>query len=859
MRETLASLVEDWRGLGTETAVVAHRGNRRFATSYGTLATLAGRFAAALESRGLQPGDRVLLWGENSREWMAAFFGCLLRGVLVVPLDAAGSASFAERVIAETAPKLVVGDPVLLARVQGSVLQLGLGNLLAELPERPLFQVSDAVVEGAPFQIVFTSGTTSEPKGVVHTHRNVLASLRPIESEIGKYQRYERWVHPLRFLHTLPFSHVFGQFMGLWIPALLGAEIHLPTGVEPARSIRLMRRERISVMVAVPRVLELLRDYLTQQDSTLSSRLSHDAGGPAWKRWWRFRRIHASFGFKFWAFICGGATLPAELEAFWNGLGFALIQGYGMTETAALVTLNHPFKMGRGSLGRTLPGREVRLSEQGEILVRGDVLAAGSWKHGRYEPRAGEWLATGDLAEQGANGELRFAGRRGDVIVTAAGMNVHPQDLEAALGKQAGVRRCAVVACETGTEVEPVAVVLYAGAEGGLRDAVVKANLELAPYQQIRRALVWPEPSFPYTSTGKLLRRQIADWACAALRGTRQTQTDASSDALVRALGEVSGTTLEGAGDQSRVTEDFGLDSLGRVQLQSALGQRFGVEISDAGMAAVVTLGDLRALLGQSPGLGLATASLASGGRGPATASSPNSASKQLPYVRWPWSAPVRWVRSVFLEAIAMPLVRLLAHPRLIGEGREIDRQPMLLIANHVNTYDLPLLLYALSGARRRRTAVAMSGEILADLRYGRGQGNRLFQMLVRRAYWALLALFNVFPLPRGAGFRESFAHAGEALDRGYSVLVFPEGRRSWTGELQPFRPGIGLLVRASQVPVLPMAIQGAGTASRRETRWFRPPGLAIQLGAPLTFSPEDGPEAITAVLETAVRALRPS
>jgi long-chain acyl-CoA synthetase len=510
VREHLASLVEEFRSHAGETAVVAHRGNRRYATTYGELAGIAGRFAAELERRGVVPGERVALWGENSAEWIGVFFGCLLRGVIAVPLDAAGSSEFAARVVQDVAPKLIVGDARLLAelgqqgtgnREQGTEKTessqspdcLPLMGIAAHLPAEPLFAVSDAVNQQTPFQIVFTSGTTAEPRGIVHTHRNVLVSLQSIENEMAKYRRYERVFHPLRFLHSIPLSHVFGQFMGLWCPALLAAEVHFAEQLEPARMTELIRRERISVLVAVPRVLHMLRAHLAGRFPTLAAQIDASAGLSIWRRWWVFRRVHSALGWKFWAVISGGATLPAELETFWNRLGFALIQGYGMTETAALVTLNHPFHIAPGSIGKALPGREVKITDEGEILVRGEMLSGATWAGGRMHAREGEWLATGDLAEKNAAGDLRFLGRKGDVIVTGAGMNIHPADLEAALVAQAGVRGAVVVADEMAGGAEPVAVVLFSGGDEELQRAVAEANRALAEVQQIRRVLRWPE------------------------------------------------------------------------------------------------------------------------------------------------------------------------------------------------------------------------------------------------------------------------------------------------------------------------------------------------------------------------------
>jgi long-chain acyl-CoA synthetase len=860
-REHLASLIDEMRRRGRETAVVEHRGVRHLRTSYGEIAELAGRFAAELRRRELGAGERVVLWGASSAEWMGAFFGCVLRGVIVVPLDAAGAREFVKRVIADTKAMLVVGDAELLRGLGFDGARLALEELRTTLPREPEYAVDPAVKLDAPFQIVFTSGTTSEPKGIVHTHGNVLVSLEPIESEIAKYRRYERIFHPLRFMHTLPLSHVFGQFMGLWIPAVLGAELHFEAQLEPTRMIESLKGERINVLIAVPRVMALLRAHLLNEDASLAADVERVAVLPVWKRWWELRRVHRKLGWRFWALICGGATLPAELESFWRAVGVAVIQGYGMTETAALVTLNHPFKIGRGTLGKPLPGREVKIGEGGEVLVRGAMVSGATWQGGAMKPRDEEWLATGDLAAQDESGELRFLGRKGDVIVRAAGMNVHPADLEAVLLQQPGVKAAAVVACEAANGQEPVAAVIFDGEDEALGEAVRRANASLAEFQQMRRFVRWPDAALPYTSTGKLIRRQVAAWACAAVRGGEVAKPQ---EMLLQMIAEVTGETPREVSDAARLSEDLRLDSLARVQLQSLLESRLGVEVSDDAIAQVQTLGELRAMIGggtaeraepmREPGEGAAQVAAETA---PASERVVARREKEesLPYLRWPWSWPMQVVRAGFLELIAQPLIWLLAAPRVVCETEKIPQGPMLIIANHVTAYDGPLVMYALLGRVRRRVAVAMSGELLLDLRRGRGQGSAMLNALAPIGYWLITALYNVFPLPRRRGFRRSFAHAGEAMDRGYSVMIFPEGHRSETGKLQRFREGTGLLAKESQVAVLPVALRGLGEL-KSSGRWVRSGKLEVRVGAPVELGPEASAAEWTAALEAAVQRL---
>jgi long-chain acyl-CoA synthetase len=892
MREHLGTLVQDFRNSGGEIAVVRYQGNRRRVSTYGDIARLAGRFAAYLGEQNIGVGDRIVLWGENSAEWIAAYHGCILRGVLAVPLDAYGSADFAARVAADVQPKLAVGDALLVRQLPAQYKRIEFESWDAQLPRDEAGPIP-GLNRDTPLQILFTSGTTGDPKGIVHTHGNVLASVGPIEQAAQKYLRYEKYVHPLRFLHTLPLSHVFGQTMGLWIPPIFRAEVHFESRLVAPRLIETIRRERISVLAAVPRIFALLKTYLESTQPGLADRVAQSHKLRAWKKWWVFRDVHRAFGMKFWALISGGGALAPAVEQFWNTLGFVLVQGYGMTETTALITLNHPFHVARGTIGKPLPGREVKIGPDGEVLVRGPMISTATWSGGELRQREDEWLATGDIAEEQSTGELKFLGRKSEVIVTAAGVNIHPEDLEAVIEQQPGVAACAVVAMQTPSGPEPCAVLAMRGGDEQAPKAIELANAQLPEFQRVRRWMLFPEPDIPRTSTGKVRRKAVAAWleeTQDAATGTRTTSAafTLAQDWLLALIVQITGEPPNTSGDELRLSEDLHLDSLGRVQLAAAIEQKLGMPPESGLLEQVQTLGDVRALVSghtsatapheasSTEHAAITTAAIepvqprdATGAtqpsqHAPATPDLPHIEPARTTYVypHWPWGQLMQWKRAAFIELIMLPLVRFLARPRVVAppDLRAKISEPVLIIANHITAYDGPLVQYALPGVIRRHVAAAMSGEMLEDFRHFRNPewpaNKRGFYPLGPLAWFALTALFNVFPLPRSRDFQRSFAHAGEALDRGYHVLVFPEGTRSASGQLARFRPGIGLLVKQSETAVLPVALRGLGELKASGRGWFRSGKLEIRVGEPIRFALETSETEITEQLHAAVAAL---
>jgi long-chain acyl-CoA synthetase len=839
-QQTLAGIVENFRRRGSAPAFVCRRGYRMQRWSYEQVADASYQLSAELKSLGINRGDRILLWGDDCAEWVISFFACVLCGAVVVPMDRIAASGFVQRVCHHVKPRLCICsrgqaqvDPVLpiLVFEDFSVL---LTRHAAAPPSLPELNSDDAV------EIVFTSGTTADPKGVVLSHKNILTNLHPLEREIAKYLKYERIVHPLRFLNLLPLSHVFGQFLGIFIPQLLGGTVIFQDTLNPSEILHTIKNERVSVLVTVPRVMETLQTKIERDLETGGGlgRFRKDfnrAGGEKFiRRWWRFRKIHKQFGWKFWAFISGGASLPAGTEQFWGRLGFAVIQGYGLTETSSMISINHPFRMGKGSIGKILPGREVRLSDEGEILVRGDSIAKGYYQEHETKSFAGEegWFRTGDMGALDKDGNLYFKGRLKNVIVSPEGMNIYPEDLEAALRQQPEIRDCIVLELEREEKSEACAVLILRNRNQDPEVVVERANKSLADYQRIRRWLVWPEEDFPRTPTQKPQSGRIQEFIDAQFKG-RPVQ-NASGETLVDLITRITGREVRGIDPGSNLTTDLSLSSIERVELLSALEDRYQLDLNESRFSAASTIADLEKMLQQ-----------------------PTEQRTDFHYPRWTQSAVFSALRVLVYYLLSYPATLLMAWPKVRGrENLRSLRGPLLFISNHVTQVDIGFIMAALPLRYRHRLAVAMLGELLQAMRQPPSDMPFMKRFIETISYGLVVALFNVFPLPQRTGFRESFTFAGESVDRGYSILVFPEGRRTQNGVLSPFQAGVGLLARNLNIPVVPVKIDGLFELKRAGKKFSRPGAVTVTIGPAIRFNAESDPSEIAKELETRMRQL---
>ncbi|MGB9257628.1 MAG: AMP-binding protein [Candidatus Korobacteraceae bacterium] len=830
---TILEYLDNFRLHGHETAYVHRRGYRVQRWSYGKVLATAYRFARELEARGIGKDDKVILWGENCAEWISVFFGCLLRGAVVVPIDKIAAADFAQRVAQQVDAKLCVGS------AQNQIPGIAFLNL--DSLREAIAAQSDSPVTPPPLtrddivQIVFTSGTTAEPRGVVISHGNILANLEPLEREIGNYRKYERIFHPLRFLNLLPLSHVFGQFLGIFLPQLLAATVIFQDTLNPSEVLQVIKKERVSVVVAVPRLMESLKDKIERDLDADGKRQQFQRQFAAGKdqhflkRWWRFRKIHNRFGWKFWAFISGGATLDADTEEFWRRLGFVVIQGYGLTETTSLISLNHPFRVGKRSIGKVLEGREIKLDEHGEILVRGANVAAGYWQGKELKPVLNEqgWLHTGDIGELDVEGNLYFKGRKKNVIVTREGMNIYPEDLEAALRQQPEVRDVVVVGLEQGGNAEPVATLILRDTADP-QSAVKGANQHLAEFQQIRRWMVWPDDDFPRTPTQKPKTAVIQ----AAVRqhfakgdGGEAISHSGVGDLIAR----ITGRSVGALADDAQLEGDLNLSSMDRVELMSALEDRYQVDLNQADFTKVNAVADLERLM-----------------RAPQ-----ESPLREYKYPRWAQRWPITWIREFIYYLLSWPATMIMAHPKIVGREnlRGVDG-PLLISCNHITYIDVGFTLLALPPRLRRKLAVGMLGELLWQMWRPPNDWNPFLRLSYKVGYYLVVALFDVFPLPQQSGVRESFSYAGESVDRGYSVLVYPEGQRTLDGKPTPFRSGFGMLASRLNVPVMPLRIDGLWEMKLKGHKIARPGQLKVVIGEPMRFPPDTPPDEITNQVE---------
>ena len=821
--QTMAEFLEGAaRRHGSRTALLFKPGFRYQRWSYSDLWEDSGRVASLLHQRGLAKDERVLIWGPNCPQWVLAFFGCLRAGLVVVPLDLRCPADFAENVASQTRPKLAFVSRLTPDSHEGlgvpEVYFEELEGLVAGLPQPESVDLApDDLAE-----IMFTSGTTGNPKGVMLTHRNLTSNIEGTSEHIpGKPTD--------RLLSVLPLSHMFEQLGGLFLVLRVGASVTYPTSRQPTVLSRTMRERRVTTLLLVPQGLELLMNGIEREVKRAGKeklwrglqRIARYA--PLRVRRLLFRRVHKQLGGSLEYIYSGGAPLDQELGAKWELMGIKIAQGYGATEASPVISIHPEDNPRYDSVGPPLPGVDVNISDDGEVLLRGPNITVGYWEDDEKTAAAFRdgWYKTGDQGFLDEQGFLHLRGRKKDMIVLPSGQNVFPEDIESVLKRHEAVADAVVVGLPRGSGVEVHAALIMEGsaeAEG----VVAWASAQLAEHQQIRGHTVWPEDDFPRTHTLKVKKGVVID----VLTGSPETKpsTERKSSGADGAreprhvVAEVSGYPLEELTAGMTLGGELNLDSLGRVELLSAIEEELGVYLDETEVDADTTMEALTELV-------------EGGSRSPS----------DLKFPTWGMSWWCKALRGVVQRALVFPSLGLTYRLQIAGDENIGGLNgPVIFAANHNLPLDNGLMIKAMPLRWRRRLAIAGAA------------------YLWRNPVWALLnpLLGNGFPFSQEGAVRASLDNLGRILDDGWSVLIYPEGKMTSGGPIQPFLSGTGLLAVEGRLPVVPVRLHIHALGSPGRFPFLRRGRIEIRFGKPLSFPPGTDYREATSAIEDTVRAL---
>jgi long-chain acyl-CoA synthetase len=797
--------------------------------TYARTGKLAERIAAYLQALGLKRGQRVLLCAPNQPEWPIAYFGILLAGGIAVPVDPELSRTEVENLAAASEARVALFSQMTLERMSGLRTDAHVTTLEQALQPSDHALLRELPGSEDPASLIFTSGTTGKPKGVLLSHRNFAQLCQKLSAtfELGVGDGV---------LSVLPLHHTFEFSCGLLTPFAVGAEVTYLDEITSDRLSDALATGRIHAMVGVPALFQLLHRKLTQEL----------AGRPAWveqlfgaliagNRELRnrlglnlgkllFWPVHNRLGGRLRVLVSGGSALSEEVHDAFRGLGFDLTEGYGLTEAAPVLTVTPPGDTRlKGSVGRPLPGVELKIDSPdhngvGEVLAKGPNVMLGYFGDAAAtaEVLQDGWLRTGDLGRLDPEGNLFLSGRKKDLILDASGRNIYPDEIEElyAADAPAALKELCVVGIPDGTSGESIAclAVINHDADGDRAEkrAAVEAHFrkvssDLPFARRIKVLHLW-EADLPRTATRKVQRNKVAvelmRLESIAQRPVVAVDHREEPHALlidrVAAVARRNRTEVRLA---SRLSADLGFDSLLFTELAVAL-EEAGLDVPDD-LAKAETVSDLAKLLERSPRVDTGTPHRRTG-------------DDSEIYVPGPVAAAGR---ALLGEGQKLLYHRILA-TEVIGRAHIPRGQPFLVAANHCSHLDMGLIKLAMGEEGQRLCALAAR--------------DYFFDTPLKRAYFENFT--RLIPMDRQGSLKASLRLAGRALQSGKHLLIFPEGTRSVDGVMAEFKPTLGFLSLTHGVGVLPTALFGTYEALPRGAILPRSRHLGVTFGPFISF-----------------------
>jgi len=772
--------------------------------TYDELARFSDRAARALQANGVKPGGRVLLMSENRPEWAMGYFGILKAGAAAAPLDPGLSALEVGNCAQAAKAAILLASPRMAERLGPlpGLRTLTLPEALrgaddAELPPLRKSASADDVAS-----VLFTSGTTGKPKGVLLTHRN-FASLAAKIAGLFDLRVGEG------VLSVLPLHHTFEFSCGLLVPLMLGAEITYLDELTAERLSDALNTGRIHAMIGVPALWQLLHRRLTQELASrprvveaatqaamalhgeLRNRTPFNVGKLL------FWPIHNRFGGKLRLLVSGGSALPEEVQRAFHELGFDLTEGYGLTEASPVLSVSMPGnKLRSGTVGPPLPGVEIRIENPdgdgvGEVLAKGPNVMAGYLDEpaATREVLADGWLRTGDLGRLDEDGHLILVGRKKDVILDASGKNVYPDELEELYGRTALIKELSIAGLPDGKGHERVACLCVPASRDDrakVEEHFAKISAELPFWKRVKVLHFW-EGDLPKTATRKVKRplviAELVRLEKATAAATQLATEPAGSDAwLYDLLADLAQRPRGSVSAQTRLVADLGFDSLLIAELTVAL-EKAGVKApSEAESATIATAGELARRIEKREDAAIAATGTLRRGKNDADIFVPGAV-----------AAAGRTAIGFFQKALYGGIFQI----EVSGQANVPASGAFLVAANHASHLDVGLVKIALGDEGRKLASLAAR--------------DYFFDNPWKRAWFGNFT--NLVPIQRRGSLKESLHTAVRTLELGYHLLIFPEGTRSPDGGLQDFKPAIAYLSFAAGADILPVYLEGTHEA----------------------------------------------
>jgi len=790
----------------------------------------AGAAAARLIRDGVRPGDRVLLAGANHPSWAISFFGILMTGATVVPVDAAIEPEIAANLQRASRAQIFVSDSKVQKRVASALVGVRFVDY-HELSAKGPIGIGVAVSSDDVAALIYTSGTTGNPKGVQLSHANLsalVAALAPL-FPLGKGDRV---------LSVLPLHHTFELTCGMLLPLSRGARIVYLDELNAERLEFGLKEGKITSLIGVPALWEMLErrilsrvaehgpvaaklfDIAVELNRSLGKTVGVDAGKLL------FGSVHQAFGGKLRYLVSGSAALPERTHHLFAGLGMHMAEGYGLTEASPVLTVSSAGPRGRaGHVGRPIPGVEIKIAEPnaqgvGEILARGPnvMLGYSDNPEATAEVIDGDgWLRTGDLGKLDRRGRLAIVGRAKDVVVASNGENVYPDDVEARLDRVEGVKELCILGVPDGRGGERVACVAVPERDPELslleQRTKAKKALEIALAKLptgLRPALTLIlDKDLPRTATRKVKRNEVRAEIERQERGQEAVRVSGPVDGVTALVRSTVASIARRPTSQIMPTQalrgELGFDSLMLLELLVAFERELGHALDAERVSSAVTVADVESFVRE-----------AESARRLATATEGIEKEEATP-LELP--EPLREAAMAWMGRAQHGFYDRVLHTEVSGRAFIPHNRNCIIAANHSSHLDMGLVKYALGSYGQKMVSLAAQDYFF--------EGNRY-----RKAFFENLT--NLAPMPRGNSLRQALRQAGDLIEQGHTVLIFPEGTRSTDGQVHEFKSAVGHLALHHHVDILPVWLGGTHRALPKGATLPRHRQVQARIGLPL-------------------------